>query len=268
MSQKELSRRHLLVGSAALGAVTLGNRALAQDATPETEVDDSVQVAATPVAAGPVVPPEMEQTEGNWVTENANYVATRVAEGSSISSSNIAEMGVAWKMTLDVSGGYGAMTAAPLVLNDVVFVQDMQSNVTALDKESGDVIWRNEYSVATVGPNGLALGYGYLVFPLGDTAEVVAVEQETGEEAWRVQLSNNMGEGVDMAPLIHDNTVYVSTVPGNTNVFYRGGQKGIIYALDITSGRTIWQFDTTTDNLWGNARVNSGGGLWHPPSIR
>jgi outer membrane protein assembly factor BamB len=29
----------------------------------------------------------------------------------------------------------------------------------------------------------------------------------------------------------------------------------------------IWQWDTTTDNLWGNARVNSGGGLWHPPAV-
>lgn len=170
-------------------------------------------------------------------------------------------------MTLDVAGTYGAMTAAALVLGDVVFAQDMQSNVYAVNKESGELIWRKDYNVSTVGPNGLALGYGYVVFPLGDTAEVVAVKQDSGEEVWRVKLSNNMGEGVDMAPLIHDNTIYVSTVPGNTNVFYRGGQKGIIYALDISSGQTIWQFDTTTDNLWGNARVNSGGGLWHPPSI-
>jgi outer membrane protein assembly factor BamB len=29
----------------------------------------------------------------------------------------------------------------------------------------------------------------------------------------------------------------------------------------------VWVFDTTTDNLWGNSRVNSGGGLWHPPSV-
>jgi glucose dehydrogenase len=69
-----------------------------------------------------------------------------------------------------------------------------------------------------------------------------------------------------MAPLIYDNTVYVSTVPGNNNVFYRGGQKGIFYALDITSGHVIWQWDTT-NNLWDNARVNSGGGLWHPPAV-
>src|SRR5699024_2933545 len=25
--------------------------------------------------------------------------------------------------------------------------------------------------------------------------------------------------------------------------------------------------DTTKDNLWGNARANSGGGLWHPPAF-
>ncbi|MCB1512936.1 MAG: PQQ-binding-like beta-propeller repeat protein, partial [Hyphomicrobiaceae bacterium] len=102
---------------------------------------------------------------------------------------------------------------------------------------------------------------------VGDTGEAVALDAATGEVMWRTDLTANMGEGIDMAPLIYDNTVYISTVPGNTNAFYRGGQKGIFYALDITSGHTIWQWDTTTDNLWGNARVNSGGGLWHPPAV-
>ncbi|HQY31646.1 MAG TPA: PQQ-binding-like beta-propeller repeat protein, partial [Thermomicrobiales bacterium] len=38
-------------------------------------------------------------------------------------------------------------------------------------------------------------------------------------------------------------------------------------ALDAATGGVLWYFDTTTDNLWGNPRVNSGGGFWHPPSV-
>ena len=41
----------------------------------------------------------------------------------------------------------------------------------------------------------------------------------------------------------------------------------MIHALDAASGAVLWYFDTTTDNLWGNPTVNSGGGLWHPPSF-
>lgn len=280
-----ISRRKVVgssLAAAALGGTYLLSRSvIAQEvgtppagatpanATPggQTESSSSVQVAATPAAQGPAIPPEYESLEGNWISENLDLAATRAAVGSTISSSNIDQLGVAWKLALTPNGTYGAMTSNPLVLDNMLYTQDMASNVSALDKATGEVIWSNEYNVPTVGPNGMALGYGVLAFSLGDTAEVVAVKADSGDELWRVKLSNNMGEGVDMAPLIYDNTVYVSTVPGNTQVFYRGGQKGIIYALDLASGHTMWQFDTTTDNLWGNARVNSGGGLWHPPSI-
>lgn len=70
-----------------------------------------------------------------------------------------------------------------------------------------------------------------------------------------------------MAPIVYDNTVYISTVPGNAQGFYVGGGRGIFYALDVHSGAIRWSWDTTTDNLWGNVKVNSGGGLWYPPSV-
>jgi outer membrane protein assembly factor BamB len=113
----------------------------------------------------------------------------------------------------------------------------------------------------------VAVGYGMLFAPLGDTAEVVGLNAETGEEVWRVQLSENPAEGIDIAPIVYDNVVYVSTVPGDSEVFYTGGGKGIVYALDASNGRVLWQFDTTTDNLWGNPRINSGGGVWYPFSV-
>jgi outer membrane protein assembly factor BamB len=143
----------------------------------------------------------------------------------------------------------------------------MLSNVFALARDDGAVRWEKRYETVTIGPNGLAIGYGRLYWTIGDTAEVFALDAATGEEAWRVRLSHHGGAGVDMAPTVYDNTVYVSTVPGNSKTFYGGGRKGILYALDAQSSAVLWSFDTTTDNLWGNPRINSGGGLWYPPSV-
>lgn len=232
-----------------------------------TSVAQETQVPATPVALGPTVPPELTDYANDWPTAQGNLSATRASASSTIDTSTISQLGTAWKLPISATGTYGAVTSNPLVLGDTIYLIDMQSNIWAIDKATGAVKWSKEYNVSTVGPNGLAVGYGMVVGVLGDSAEVVALKADTGEEIWTTKLSANMGEGVDMAPLIYDNTVYVSTVPGNTNVFYRGGQKGIFYALDASSGQVIWQWDTTTDNLWGNARVNSGGGLWYPPSI-
>lgn len=261
----KLNRRNLLAasGAAAVAAGLLGVRLEGPGASAQ---EGESQVPATPVALGPTIPPEISDNAGDWPVEGKDLAQSRNAT-SSIDSSNVSTLGVAWTYAIEGGiSGFGAITSNPIVIGDTVYVQDMQSNIHALAKETGDLKWKSDFNVATVGPNGIAVGYGILVAPLGDTAEVVALDAATGELKWRTDLSSNMGEGVDMAPLVYDNTVYVSTVPGNNNVFYRGGQKGIFYALDITSGHVIWQWDTT-DNLWGNTRVNSGGGLWHPPAI-
>ena len=54
---------------------------------------------------------------------------------------------------------------------------------------------------------------------------------------------------------------------GNQKKVYGGGASGVVYSIDLVTGVTLWTWDTTSDNLWGNFRVNSGGGLWYPPSV-
>jgi outer membrane protein assembly factor BamB len=261
MSRARPRIRVALVLSLCLGLVVVASSgSLAQEAI-------NNQVAATPHPLGPAVPPELDQFKNDWPAPDGNLAAARDATGSSIDSSNLSEIDVAWTFEIEASTGYGGMTATPIILGDTVYVEDMKSNVFALDRATGAVKWQHRYDIATIGPNGLAAGYGMLYGAIGDTAEVFALDAATGDETWRVKLSNNSGEGIDMAPVVYDNTVYVSTVPGNYTGFYRGGEKGVLYALDASTGQTIWQWDTTTNNLWGNARVNSGGGLWYPPSF-
>ena len=61
--------------------------------------------------------------------------------------------------------------------------------------------------------------------------------------------------------------MYVSTVPVNPlGGQYVGGGKGILWALNAKTGAPEWSWDQVQD-LWGNPGVNSGGGLWYPPSF-
>src|SRR5690606_37820401 len=62
-----------------------------------------------------------------------------------------------------------------------------------------------------------------------------------------------------------DGFVYISIVPLSTN--NNPGSRGILHALDAETGNTVWYFDLAEDNLWGNARVNMGAGLWYPPTF-
>jgi glucose dehydrogenase len=221
----------------------------------------------TPTPLGPAIPPEVTRYADDWPVAQHDLAGTRATTASAIDATNVATLEVAWRFRIEGVGGYGGMTAPPLVAGDTVYVQDMRSNVFALDRETGAVRWERAYDVGTIGPNGLALAYGLIFGATGDTAEVFALDAATGDERWRVRLSNHPFEGIDMAPAVYDSVVYVSTVGGNTHGFNRGGTRGVLFALDAATGATLWTFDTTTDNLWGNPRINSGGGLWYPPSF-
>jgi outer membrane protein assembly factor BamB len=222
---------------------------------------------ATPTALGPAIPPELTEYAADWPAPMGNLAGTRAAAQAAITAANVAQLEVAWRVPIAATSPYGGMSATPLIVGDAVYVQDLRSNVFALARSDGTQRWEHRYDITSIGPNGLAIGYGRLYGTIGDTAEVFALDATTGTEIWRVRLSQHGGEGVDMAPTVYNNTVYVSTVPGNSPSFYGGGRKGILYALDAKTGTTLWQFDTTTDNLWGNPRINSGGGLWEPLSV-
>jgi glucose dehydrogenase len=267
----------LLVTAIAMAAFAEGDAPQVDTPTPQQPLGVSIpnefalfendwQHPPTPEPLGPEFPPELQQYAADWPTAQGNLAGTRAALNSAIDSSNVAQLEVAWTFKIAAVSGWGGMTAPPLIAGNTVYIQDMGSNVFALNRDDGRMMWKREYNVNTTGPNGLALGYGRIFGTLGDTAEVFSLDATTGEELWRSKLTGNTGEGIDIAPVVYNSTVYVSTAPSNGYTFYRGGQKGVLFALDANSGSVLWQFDTT-NNLWGNPRINSGGGLWYPPSI-
>jgi outer membrane protein assembly factor BamB/plastocyanin len=278
--QKRINRRLFLAGggAAAIGAAALlshgGVFAQDQNATPAAVGGGaSTPEAQSGIAIGgsaksnpnlPKVPPEVADASGNWPTAQGNLKATRVAVDSAIKSDTVSQLKPEWYFSLADRTGF---TATPIVTKDTIYIQDMKSNVVALDRASGEVKWETKFGVGTTGPNGVAIGYGILAATLGDLAEVVGLDPATGEEKWRTQIGIPPGEGVDMSPLIYDGTVFVSSIPGTTKAFYQRGQVGVLYALDALTGDKLWGFNTVADNGWNAPALNGGGGLWYPPSV-
>ena len=189
---------------------------------------------------------------------------TRNPKGE-IDSSNVGSLAVAWTANIPGSSNFGSYASTPVVLNGVVYSQDLASNVQALNLQSGEILWERRFEAPNVGPNGVAVGEGKV---FGATAtEAFALDQSDGRVLWSVPLLRNAQEGIDMAPGYSDGMVYVSTVPLNTRALYEGGGVGVLWALDAKSGKKKWHFDTVPKGLWGKPEVNSGGGLWYPPAF-
>lgn len=189
---------------------------------------------------------------------------TRFVEGP-ITRQTAPQLKVAWKLPLTAESTFGAYAATPVVVNGVIYSQDLESDVQAIDLASGEVLWEKSYEEVDQGPNGVTVQDGKV---FGATATAAfALDQETGEELWSTPLVGANGEEIDMAPGFQDGLVYVSTVPTNSSAEYPEGARGVLWALDAETGKKAWHFDTVPSSLWGNKAVNGGGGLWYAPSF-
>ena len=227
-----------------------------------------IAIAATPdQAAPPGSPPELSANLTAFPAPNANYTNDRVVTGSRITTANVATLKKAWSFGLSGTSPFGVFSANPIVTKDAVYLQDMNSNVFKLDRATGALQWQRKFNDLSTGPTGVAIGNG-LVFG-GTATDAFALDDATGAIKWKRKLIRKKTEGIDMAPLVWNDMVIISTVPGDSlTTFYGGGGRGVVHALDATTGATKWKFDTIkSKNLWGNPKINSGGGLWGTPSV-
>jgi outer membrane protein assembly factor BamB len=222
---------------------------------------------------GPAIgsaPPEIAaNAAAGWPEHNYDLSNSRADLRTEIDAADVSTLKQRWTFKLSYDGGYGAFTSNPIVLDGVVYLEDPDSDVFALDEKTGALLWEHAYKSVTPsgGPNGVALGYGLL---FGETeGAVFALDPKNGKQVWMHTLITNSRDGIDMAPQLYDGKVLISTIPGNSSSYYTGGAYGTVYALAAQTGKAIWSFSTVKGGgtLWGNPKENGGGGLWYPPAV-
>jgi outer membrane protein assembly factor BamB len=220
--------------------------------------------ADSPTPAG--TPSELTENLSYWATGNGNYTNDRSAIGSQINAGNLNRLKKAWSYKISAKPGpFGVFAANPVGTKSAVYLQDIDSNVQALDRNTGEVLWQHRFNSPSVGPNGVVIADGMIIGNTGDST--FALNQKTGKQMWKTKLIGNKWEGLDIQPIVWNHTVYTSTIPGNAKQFYHPGASGVIYALNDQTGKVQWKFRTTVNNLWGHPEVNSGGGSWWPMAI-
>lgn len=195
---------------------------------------------------------------GAWTTPNADLASTRAISSGPIRAATVGRLDVRWRFPLDGRGAaFGAVTATPVVARGVVYLQDARSNVHAISLASGRELWRRKFAAPNDGPNGLTVRGGR-VYGATDTT-VFALAARDGARLWQRRLTRRTEQFVNIAPVIANGMVYVSTVG------FAPGGRGAIYALRAGSGRIAWRFDTIRDP-WRDPAAG-GGGAWLPLSI-
>jgi alcohol dehydrogenase (cytochrome c) len=197
--------------------------------------------------------------DGGWPLANHDLSSTRADLSGAIDRHTVASLQVAWRFPLRAAGGVsGALTATPVAAAGVVYVQDMQSNVFAIDLRTGSLRWKHRYSNTNPGPDGVVVS-GARVYGATDTS-AFALDAGTGRQIWRRLLISPQARYVDVAPQVSGGTVYLSTVGVPPD------GRGALFALSASTGAIRWRLSTIA-SAWRIPQEAGGGGAWYPPSV-
>ena len=127
----------------------------------------------------------------------------------------------------DIYNQVGIQSSAA-VANGMVFFGCRDSNVYALDARTGEKKWafNNKGSWAIASP---AVKDGRVYFATSDTGLVYSVDAGTGKELWH---SDGKHWVIFSSPAIAGSALYI------------GSHAGVLHALDLASGKLLWDFQT------------------------
>jgi outer membrane protein assembly factor BamB len=198
-------------------------------------------------------------SRGTWPLPNGDLAGTRAVAGSAIDAGSVARLRARWRFHFTSAPSFGGSFAStPVADRDAVYVQDLRSNVFALERGTGAVRWERRFRARNDGPNGLAVD-GDHIYGATDT-NAFALSKADGKVLWVRHLVSQTEQFVDVAPVVWKGLVFTSTVG------YAPLGRGKIYALDAATGAVRWSFDTIKDP-WRQPLESGGGGLWYPVSV-
>jgi outer membrane protein assembly factor BamB len=189
--------------------------------------------------------------------------------GSTITLANVSTLKKAWSFDLSGKatksvGGFGTLSANPIVVDGVVYIQDLHSNVYALSLATGKLIWSyvvDKPELSGPGPNGVAVVDGVVY---GATPKAVfALDAATGKKVWSNDKILKSGQGTfGIQPQVANGRVYLASQYGHVP----GG--GLLLALKASTGAVIWKFKTEPkDDPGEKALTLGGGGAWETPLV-
>jgi quinohemoprotein ethanol dehydrogenase len=214
----------------------------------------------------------------DWPVVGGDWGNTRYSTLNQINASNVSGLKGAWMARLEGSGfdNKYSQQASPVVQDGVMYVPTGQQDVFALDGKTGAILWKytakiDPKSAGGWNNRGVAVGEGR-VFAVQKDLHVVALDKQSGERVWMVQMGEDVPAGASAymtsPPVYFDGMLYIGMSGGD------GGLRGRIHALDAKTGKELWRFYTVpgpgefgNDTWEGDSWKYGGAAIWTQPAL-
>jgi glucose dehydrogenase/plastocyanin len=218
-----------------------------------------------------------QSAAANWPTVGGDWANTRYSTLSQIDTSNVSKLRGAWMARLRGSGfdSKYSQQGTPIVVDGVMYVPTGQQDVFAVNARTGSILW--EY-ISDVDPRavgmwnnrGVAVAEGK-VFSIQKDAHIIALDQKTGKVLWKTEIAPELGpqrKYLSNALIYYNGMIYTGLSGGDSGV------RGLITALDATTGLEVWHFYTVPgpgdfghDTWEGDSWKTGGAAGWMHPAI-
>jgi outer membrane protein assembly factor BamB len=233
-----------MVGMALLGLLIL-TIALAgcSSSSQETKGETTQKSTAPPAPRN-----EYENFQSSYA--DVDQQNTRDAR-SALTAADVAGLEEVWSRPIEGSGAGEGFVAGPIVTDDIVFVQDLDSNVAALNLSNGKPYWEKRYDVPALPPGGLTVTRGFQIVVGATPTEAFGIDERSGKEVWSVRLADKGSEAeIGMTPGYYNGLAYLATRPVDGDA----GASSVLWGLDVRSGDKRLRFEP---GRW-NADLGSG----------
>ena len=194
-----------------------------------------------------------------------------------ISSRNVNQLSPRWGLTTA-----GDVSATPAIRREsngpgnglghselFVYFPDWGGRLWKVNGETGSVAWSRQISeynniTGSISRTSPALAHGLVL--IGDlNGNMMGVDAATGNLRWMTELDPNPNTIVTTSPVVHGDNLYIATSSSGGGVA-RQIFRGSMIALDIRTGRIVWQTFVLPDN-GGLPGGFAGGAFVNPPAI-
>jgi alcohol dehydrogenase (cytochrome c) len=211
----------------------------------------------------------------DWILHGRTYDNQRFSPFTDIDAANVRQLRPA---AIIQTGINKTFENTAIEVDGVLYLESADNNIQAWDAVTGKQLWAYAptlgFSNLCCGQlaRGVAVAYGK-VFAAQLDGHVVALDAATGKLLWKTDHANALPVpayfySFTMAPLVHDGLVLV----GNAGAEWP--TRGFVEALDATTGKLVWRFNTTTapdqpgGKSWsGDSWKYGGGSVWNTPAI-
>jgi len=196
---------------------------------------------------------------GDWPMLRRDQAASDFSPLNQITRDNVAQLQLAWVAPMSEGG---TNQPSPLAHDGVIFLNNSNGIIQALDGKSGDLIWEQRLGVNPA-MRGMSL-YDDKLFLALSNAHLVALDAHTGKVAWDVAMPD--GRGSSSGPLLAKGKVIQGM--GGCSAYVE--QKCFISGYDAATGKQLWRFNTVAidgqpgGDSWGalSSVYRAGGETW------